>query len=819
MIDTFSVLLYDYFIRPRGDEMDGFAKKYAVKAEGSAFADNVFVDGNLRLTVITPELIRIEKGGFCNLPTQTVLFRNLGRVDFSTEKIGDRIILKTKKCEFDTDKSGKLRSVRLPDGRVVKSFKKGNLKGTRRTLDVTFGRVKLGDGIISRGGVALLDDSNSLNLLNDGTVVPRSESGTDFYVFAYGSDYKDALRDFYRITGETPLIPRFCLGNWWSRYWRYSQEEYLELTDKFEEKNIPLTVACVDMDWHWTDVEKRFGEKVWNYPKPKNPVAKMTGCFWNPGWTGYSWNTELFPNHVEFLNALHEKGLKINLNVHPAQGVRFFEDMYPDFAKDMKIDEKSGETIEFDFTDKSFVDGYFKYINTPAEKEGVDFWWIDWQQGNRSKIEGLDPLWLLNHYYCLDRQSKGLRPLTLSRFAGFGSHRYPLGFSGDTAIRWSVLDFQPYFTATAANAGYSWWSHDIGGHNFGKRDDELYTRWVQFGVFSPIMRFHSVNDALMGKEPWKYSGSAEKTVTEFLRLRHRMIPYTYTMNRLTETEGRPLLMPMYYEYPDDSRAYEVGNEYFFGTQLIAVPMTRRADRITNTASAEVWLPEGRFTDIFTGRIYNGGRKFHMCRDASLIPVLAPSGAIIPLDGRTKGNDCNNPETFELLIYRGNGTFRLYEDDGESLGYRDGHFAETQFKVEENEKGLAFCISPAEDDLTLIPDSRSYILSFRDIASAEKIRVTDGEDSLEFNCQKHDGGISVTVDNVKSEKGVTVTLLGVTVRKNPSRRELITEALSKVQGDIFFKSLKYKKCLAVGFDGKISAPKSVRHMLEEIMNME
>lgn len=736
--------------------MDGFAKKYAIKSDGSACAENVIIDSDLRITVITPELIRIEKGSFCDLPTQTVLFRNLGKVDFSFKNTSNRITIKTDKCEFCVSKCGELQSVRLSDGRLVTDFKKGNLKGTRRTLDVTFGRVKLVDGIVSRNGVALTDDSASLTLLPDGTVSPRSQVGQDTYVYAYGCNYLSALRDFYRITGETPLIPRFCLGNWWSRFWRYTQDEYLDLMNKFEEKDIPLTVACIDMDWHWVDVEKRFGEKVKDYPKPKNPIANITGCFWNPGWTGYSWNTELFPNHIAFLKTLHEKGLRTNLNVHPAQGVRFFEDMYPDFARHMGIDETSKEPIRFDFTDKKFVEGYFKYINRPMENEGVDFWWIDWQQGNKSKIDGLDPLWLLNHYYCLDRQSKGLRPLTLSRFAGFGSHRYPLGFSGDTAIQWSVLDFQPYFTATAANAGYSWWSHDIGGHNFGKLSDELYLRWVQFGVFSPIMRFHSANVARKSKEPWKFGSEAEKITKKFLRFRHRMIPYTYTMNRLTEKEGRPLLMPMYYAYPNEEEAYRVGNEYFFGTQLIVAPITHKADKRTHTAAVDIWLPEGRYTDIFTGEVYCGGKTV-INRDIASIPVLAPAGAIIPIDGRKTGNDCGNPESLEILIYRGNGSFKLYEDDGESLAYRDGHYAETEFKLEETGSTLKFTVSPAEGDLTLIPSSRRYVFSFRDVASADKISVAANGEKVDFTAEKEENGLSVTVDGVGTNKSVIITV--------------------------------------------------------------
>lgn len=808
--------------------METFEEKFSVCTNGTAIEENVFLYDGVRITVLTSELIRIERqadGNFCDLPTQTVWFRSLEKVDCSAENVDGDITVKTSKCSFIISENGRLKKVRLSDGRIVTNFKKGNLKGTRRTLDMTYGKVRLEDGIVSRFGVAVMDDSKSLIIKPDGSlgtrrdILGRTEDGTDKYVFAYGCDYRSALRDYYRITGSTPLIPRYCLGNWWSRYREYTQEEYLSLMDKFAEKKIPLTVACVDMDWHWTDCERRFGSKASDYPKPKSPLAKLTGSFLNPGWTGYSWNTELFPDHIGFLDELHRKGLKVNLNVHPAQGVRFFEDCYPDFAEFMEVDKAEKEAVKFDFTDKKYIYGHFKFINEPLENEGVDFWWIDWQQGRKSKIEGLDPLWLLNHYYCLDRQSKGQRPLTLSRFAGYGSHRYPLGFSGDTAINWSVLNFQPYFTAAAANAGYSWWSHDIGGHHFGRKDDELYLRWLQFGVFSPIMRLHSTKDPFMGKEPWNFSRDTERTAADFLRLRHRMIPYTYSMNRLTEKDGIPLVMPIYYAYPEDDEAYTVGNEYFFGTQLIAAPITEQADRITKTASAEVWLPEGRYTDIFTGRIYRGGRKIRMCRDMSSVPVLAVSGAIIPLDGRAEGNDCGNPDKLCVWLYRGNGSFTLYEDDGETLEYKDGKYAETLIKSVENGSDFSVEVKPAVGEISVIPERRDYRFEFRDIVSAQDISACSNGDRLDFVIEKGENGLAVSVRNVSAEKGVLIKLFGVTARKNPSPKELFLQAISKIQGDTRYKTVKYKKCFDNDFNGKILAPKAVRYLLEEITNME
>lgn len=295
-----------------------------------------------------------------------------------------------------------------------------------------------------------------------------------------------------------------------------------------------------------------------------------------------------------------------------------------------------------------------------------------------------------------------------------------------------------------------------------------------------------------------------------------MIPYTYSMNRKTQLDGSPLLAPMYYDYPEKNEAYEVPNEYLFGTELIAAPVTERVDKTTNTAAVKVWLPEGRYTDIFSGRIYRGGKTFFMCRDTTRIPVLAKEGAIIPLDGRTEGNDCGLPDTLEILVYRGNGHFTLYEDDGETLAYKNGTFAETDMAVCENGDEIIFEISPVRGDTAVVPAKRNYKIVFCDVCAAEETE-TDGK-PLPSQLTEN-GGLSVFAASVKAESGIRVKLSKAVVKKNPTKKELLTQLLSKTQGDIFLKSARYKKCLEDDFNGRLGAPKAVRYAVEEIMNME
>lgn len=765
-----------------------FQKLFSVKTDAKTDSAFVIVKGNIRFSVLTSRLIRVEKnrhGSFCDKPTQAVYFRNFDKPAFRTTENGKIFAIATKDTVFSYDLvKGQMESITLKGGKVVTDFKEGNLKGTYRTLDMVNGSCALGDGLISKNGVAVLDDSKTVLLESDGTISER-EKCSDLYFFAYGSDYRACIQDFYRLSGSVPLVPRYCLGNWWSRYKDYSQQEYVDLMSEFIDREIPISVATIDMDWHWVDVKQRFS--TGNKTMCLNP-KRADNIFQGDGWTGYSWNTELFPDYKGFLKWLGEKGFKVTVNLHPAQGVRFFEDMYEEMAQRMGVDPKTKQRIPFDFADPKYIEAYFDVLHKPYEKDGVDFWWIDWQQEKTTKIKGLDPLWALNHYHTLAFSDENKRPLILSRYANVGSHRYPLGFSGDTVISWRSLDFQPYFTANAANVGYTWWSHDIGGHMQGARDDELYARWVQLGQYSPIMRLHSTKDEFMGKEPWKYSVSANLAATNALRERHAMIPYLYSMNYRTHTEGIALCEPMYYSYPDEQQAYENKNEFFFGSELLVAPVTTKMSKRTNLAATKVWLPKGTWTDIYTGYIYDGGKTVTMYRGIESLPVLAKEGAILPLSENDRTNDCSNPESMKIRIWNGTNCFTLYEDDGETMNFEKGQSAKTEMRVRKLGDRLSFRIESAEGDLSVLPQKRNYTLVFEGVAASKEIEVKVGARKKSFGVQTKHGKTEISVVGVKPSDTLTVTLSGITERANKEKKTLITELLSKYQLSTAYKQL-------------------------------
>ncbi|KAH7369433.1 glycosyl hydrolase [Plectosphaerella cucumerina] len=685
----------------------------------------IILGSNFRLTILTDGLFRYEwspDGQFEDRASTFAINRDLTLPDFSVEN-SDILEIETERYRLTYDKQSpspggffvdlKGRSTHWETRWRYGDFN-SSLGGTARTLDNVDGRIDFGPGVVSKLGFAAIDDSTSMLFDANGWVTTRRpDQRVDCYVFAYGRDYKAAVKALYALSGNTPELPRWSLGNWWSRFHRYSAAEYLELMDKFKAEGVPLSVAVLDMDWHLVEDER-----------------VTTG-----GWTGYTWNRKLFPDPKAFSQELRKRHLRLTLNDHPADGIHAFEDQYEDMAKALNHDTSRKKPILFDPENKEFMEAYLRVLHRGLENDGCDFWWIDWQQGQHSRT-GIDPLWMLNHFHFLDNAHDGRQPLVFSRYAGPGSHRYPIGFSGDTVVSWASLDFQPEYTATASNIGYGWWSHDIGGHMFGVRDDELVTRWVQLGVFSPIMRLHSTISRWQSKEPWSYRAESQEIITRFLRLRHRMIPYLHTMNTRAARTGEPLVQPMYWQHPELDVAYKVPNQYIFGSELMVCPITKPRHRLTSLSSVRAWFPPGkaRYIDIFTGMVYDAGCTLELFRPLGEIPVFAREGSIVPLDGEgVPENGGHNPGAVVVLVVVGeDAKFEMVESSRDDLQEPSGAPSERRFDLTWDQQ---------HSKLTASLGFATKAWSFRFLRLSEDI--TAGDVSMSINGQKAAAG-EVTV---------------------------------------------------------------------------
>lgn len=240
-----------------------------------------------------------------------------------------------------------------------------------------------------------------------------SRGRQDLYFFGHGHDYKNALLDFTKISGNIPLPPRYAFGVLYSRYWAYSDAEEMEIVREYERHGLPLDVLVTDMDWHIT------------YYNGKRDQAGQ-----QMGWTGFTWDKHLFPGPSAFLQWCKSRGLKNTLNLHPASGIQPWEEKYAEMAKAMGIDPSSQKYVPFDPINKTFVTNWNSIVLGEREQEGIDYWWLDWQQGEDwIKVAGVNPTFWLNYIFFTNpnhwnRSGAQQRGMLMHRWGGLGNHRY-----------------------------------------------------------------------------------------------------------------------------------------------------------------------------------------------------------------------------------------------------------------------------------------------------------------------------------------------------------------------------------------------------------
>ncbi|HEU0227734.1 MAG TPA: TIM-barrel domain-containing protein [Arachidicoccus soli] len=715
-------------------------------------------ENDVRFTVLSPVMIRLEwdsLGHFTDQASFVVVNRNLPVASFSQKIQRGWLIIRTDSLLLRYKiGSGKFTERNLEITYYNKSEKpiswrpgmkqKDNLMGTYRTLDGYNGdmrdgkKIPLEKGILARDGWTLIDDSHSLlfdNAVFQWVDTTARHSAQDWYVLMYGSHYKMALRDYAMIGGKVPLPPRYAFGYWWSRYWRYTDNEFRNLIAKFKQFDVPLDVLVIDMDWH------------------------------KQGWTGWTWDSSLFPHPGKFLAWTNKEHLKTTLNLHPADGVGPQERQYASFAKAMNFDTTGHKTIPYVVSDKKYVKTWFDTILNPYEKQGVDFWWLDWQQWpNDKKIKSLSNTWWLNYVFFTEKIKYGnTRPLFYHRWGGLGNHRYQVGFSGDADISWKSLEYQPYFTNTASNVLYDYWSHDIGGHNPLSRtqtiDPEMFARWVQYGVLSPIFRTHSTKNGLLNKEVWNFRGVYFDAIYNAIKFRYQIAPYIYTMARKTYDSALALCRPLYYNYPETENAYKYTREYQFGDDMLVAPIGAPADS-NGISTKQVWLPQGNdWYEWNTGTLLKGGQIVNRQFSIDEYPLYVKAGAIIPMNADTIHNLQCQPALIHLGIFPGGtGAGNLYEDNGDNKDYAD-HYSETNYQTVENKEGLTLKINPVKGHFTGMRTARAYKVSFYGRAMPKSITIADKEIPYEpdgksahwyYNGDKM--SIEVYIPNVQTSKG-------------------------------------------------------------------
>ena len=682
-------------------------------------ANVVYQDANVRFTLIDEGTLRLEyapDGKFVDNKSFMAVIREYPKVNYNIKNNTKQVVINTSKLKLVYKKGTgpfSKENLTISSAKTIsKSFvwkpgmkQTGNLKGTYRTLDGYDGseyqystpkhEMPIEDGLLATDGWTLIDDSKSL--LFDGAkdwdwVTERNsaEGAQDWYFMAYGHDYKGALNSYTKFAGKVPLPPRYTFGYWWSRYWSYSDQDFRDLIGNFQRLDLPLDVLVIDMDWH--------------------PISPEAGG----GWTGWDWNERLFPDYKAFLKYLDEQGVKATMNLHPADGVRPYEKKYKEFMQ--RLGKDDGKAHEWLGSDKQYVKAIFDTYLHNYMDEGVDFWWLDWQQWEKDRaVKDLDNVFWCNYIWFTDMERNGnKRPMLYHRWGGLGNHRYQVGFSGDSFITWESLKFLPYFNSTASNVLYGYWSHDIGGHQskqWGSPvEPQLYTRAMQMGQYLPIIRSHSTKDPSLNKEPWAFGQDTQQRLANVINGRYALVPYIYTMARKTYEEGLSLCRPLYYDYPEVRESYEFKEEYMFGDHMLIAPVTDEVNPNDGYATVKVWLPAGEWLEYETGKMLQGGRIYERRFTMDEYPVYIKAGSIIPYFGKLKNlSGTNQAVTVRVFPGGENGFFKLYEDNGEDKNYVT-EYATTPLSYTREGNKLSVTIGPRKGQYKDMPVQRQYYMA-------------------------------------------------------------------------------------------------------------
>ncbi|MEN6581147.1 MAG: TIM-barrel domain-containing protein [Armatimonadota bacterium] len=663
----------------------------------------------MRFQFYSALVIRIEyspSGCFRDIPTAVVANRELGGAEVTVEEHCSEVIIDTGRLvvHYQPGTMGLSRDnlwVEWMDSSTRREWRPGdvdtlNLGGTLRSLD-GFGAEKLykvDPGVISRSKYFVLDDSTTPGHDTDGdSLWPQFEEGYVDIYFAVYDDFTQGLQAYAGLTGRVPMIPRRALGLWFSRYYPYSNYEFREIVRKFEKLKVPLDVLVMDVDWH-----------LW-------------------GWEGFDWDTDLIPDPSDLLVWLHERGLLVGANVHPG-GVPD-QDSHSAKMRDA-LGWDSNTPVKLDLTDPDQAHAYMDVAHQPVMEQGIDFWWVD---GDSAHMQGLDSQHATNHvYFTFTKQHSDARPMILSRFGGLGSHRYPIGFSGDTKSDWAALAYQVEFTSTAGNALMPYWSHDIGGFCGNRIDSQLYVRWVQFGALSPILRLHSDHGY---RAPWDYGPEVYAAFKKAYDLRLSLIPYIYSLCRESHSDSMPLVRPMYYHWPEDEECYQRGSQFMLGPWLLACPVTYPASG--GRAHVEVYLPDGIWFDYWTGHRIDGGRSILYPCPLDRTPLFVRAGAVIPTQNPMSKASACCPDPLVIHAYPGaDGGFTIYEDDGETQDWERGEFTLCPVTMVREGDGVKVSVGPAEGQFIGWKRERNVIVQMHGAGeSATQEKVIDLRDGAEF----------------------------------------------------------------------------------------
>ena len=724
----------------------------------------VFRGRKYRISILSDTLIRFEyseTGSFNDYPTFFASNRSFGQPRISVEEDNNVLVIRNERFVIEYHKEKYFVGTKLNPEINLKvttvSTNKiwyfnheeaKNFGGTTFSLDDMKSSVTLDKGLFSIDGFASFDDSRTPILDQNGNIIAPNYKNIDTYLFVYSADFGLGLRDYFNLTGLPPLIPRYALGTWWAKNEQYKEPDILKLVNTFRKNGIPFSILLL-------------GE----YARTKNLNSNIS----------FSLNKGIFPNALALSEYLHKNSIYLGVNLKTEGVISKEEVNYEAFSRL----NTTGHN-EVNVYSSQFMHAFLKGLIDPFINNGLDFLWID----DNIKEHSLR-YYAMNYFlYKNFEGNREKRPLLLSRNFGITPHKYSILYSGKTNVNWKTLRFLPFFNANSSNIGVSWWSHDIGGYKGGTEESELYMRYIQLGVYSPILRISSEAGKYYKREPWSWDAKTFKIVQDYLRLRHRLIPYLYSEAKKYSSFGSPIVQPLYYKYPEtyDEPLYK--NEYYFGTELFISPIVTPKDSIMNRVVHRIFLPNGIWYDFKTGKKFPGGNRYVTFYKDEDYPVFARTGAIIPMAVLDPNNinDTSSPKKMEIHIFPGrSNTYKLYEDDGHTSRYKDGLSLTTEINYYYKANDFSVSIEAKEGKRAAIPEKRSYIIRFRNTKYTDGVQVFADEFNVPFRSYVDDNDFVVEFNDVPTDKRVFVYCKGKDIEIDAVR--VINDDLESIISDL------------------------------------
>jgi alpha-D-xyloside xylohydrolase len=533
--------------------------------------------------------------------------------------------------------------------------------------------------------------------------------GLDYY-FIYGPQLDRVVAGYRQLTGQAPMMPRWALGFWQCRERYRTQQESLDVLDRFRTLGIPID--NIVQDWFY-----------WRAPE----------------WGSHEFDAERFPDPVGWIRTIHEKyNARLMISVWPKfhEGTRNFEELN---ANGFLYQPNLRERIE-DWTDHRFT--FYDAFNPAARKmfwaqmnrelfsKGPDAWWMDASEpemrhapmledirhsidrtaaGTASRVLLAYPLVNAQAVYEGQRSvAPDQRVFILTRSAYLGMQRCAAAaWSGDISSTWTAFQKQIPAGLSFCLSGIPYWTTDSGGFSvpprWCRRDEkgaapdqpimspeeadewaEMNTRWLQFATFCPLMRVHG---QFPFREMWEFGGAdspAFRAQLKFDRLRYRLLPYIYSLAGAVTHDGGTIMRALVMDFPADRTARVIGNQFMFGPALLVNPVTEYQAR-----SREVYLPETvGWYDFWTGERLAGGKTLEAPAPYDAIPLFVKAGSILPVGPELQYTSEKPADPITLYVYAGaDGSFTLYEDDGLTYSYERGEFARIPIRWNERRQTL------------------------------------------------------------------------------------------------------------------------------------